>query len=266
MAVASLDRGRRRLVATALAAAALLLAACGDTLQTAAEQLEDLPEFVEPEVVDEPPEAATDQDDREGDGDGDDPDQLDQGSAQDADDPDDRDDLDADQDRADAAEQESGADPQAPAGDDPAAGSDRCALTTAPQAQVRSEADYLAVLGEVNLGLEEVVVDLDAALAELETGVSDGPSLAAELEALLGRYQQVTSEVPQLAPLAGAEGWHADAIGRFEAVCLAMLDGWVGIEDGDDERFAAFVAALREFPTLANELHATMMVGPFEAG
>lgn len=264
MARSPLDRGRRRLLVTALVVAGLLLAACGDTLQTAAEQVDDLPDFVEPEAADEPPtsgDAADSEPDPVPDGPArqDDPVEQEDPARQNADD---ADAADADGDAAEA----DAATPQPPAGDGPSTHADRCALSTSPQAERRPEAQYLDVIGEVNLGLEQVVVDLDAALGELEAGISDGPSLAAELESLLDRYGHLTAEVPQLAPLEGAEDWHADAVGRFEAVCLAMLDGVAGIEAGDEQRFAAFVDALREFPTLGNELHATMMVGPFEAG
>lgn len=258
MAPAPLNRGRRRLVATALASCALLLAACGDTLQTAAEQVEDLPEFVEPEVLDEASDSPADEpaEAEEAEVAGDDPGEHDDAGTEDTQAAEDEDTVGDDEEAA--AEQG--------AGDDPGTDTDGCALPTSPQAEVRSEDEYLDVLGAVNLGLEEVVFELDEALLELEDGISDGPSLAAELRALLERYHQLTEPVAGLAPLEGAEDWHADAVSRFEAVCLAVLDGLAGIEDGDEERFAAFVAALREFPTLGNELHATMMVGPFEAG
>lgn len=49
-------------------------------------------------------------------------------------------------------------------------------------------------------------------------------------------------------------------------VCVAIVDAQAGVLDGDDQRFEAFAASLREFPGLLNGLHANAALGPVEDG
>ena len=123
---------------------------------------------------------------------------------------------------------------------------------------------YEQLMLATNFDLELLVMDLGADLDELLSGGSDGPTLEGQLTDHLATYQAVTADVADVVPPAGAEAWHARAVESFEGVCLAIGDGLAGSAQGDEERFADYVEALTEFPSLLNELHANAACGPFE--
>lgn len=123
---------------------------------------------------------------------------------------------------------------------------------------------YEQLMLATNFDLELLVMDLGADLDELLSGGSDGPTLEGQLTDHLATFQAVTADVADVVPPAGAEAWHARAVESFEGVCLAIGDGLAGSAQGDEERFAEYVEALTEFPSLLNELHANAACGPFE--
>lgn len=141
-----------------------------------------------------------------------------------------------------------------------------CAYDGVPSGQPMDEDAYMSRIGEVNFALEQIVMDMDAELTELEQGMHDWRSLLDALEEIAHRYAEVTVGVFEIVPPDGAEDWHDGVMSSWVGVCEAINDGMAGTEDGDDERFEAFADALREFPSLMNDLHANTMVGPFEQG
>jgi hypothetical protein len=124
---------------------------------------------------------------------------------------------------------------------------------------------YEDLVMPINGALEELAYEMDAALADLEGGTSDGPSLRMELEQYAEAWDDLAAPVVGLSPPSGAEDWHDRLVESWVLVCEAIQDGIHGLEDGDEDRFEDFVGALRDFPSLVNHLHANAACGPFES-
>ena len=150
-----------------------------------------------------------------------------------------------------------------PAGEELALGTCDLAETTGAE-QVDADT-YEQLTLEANFELELLVSDMAADLDELLSGVSDGPTLEAQLVEHREEYAAIVEPLRDVAPPEGAEEWHEVAMDSFDAVCTAIEDGLAGSGDGDDERFEAFEASLTEFPGLINGLHANAACGPFES-
>lgn len=118
---------------------------------------------------------------------------------------------------------------------------------------------------EANFELELLVTDMAADLDELLSGVSDGPTLEAQLAEHRATYAEAVEPLRGVAPPDRAEDWHGRVMDSFDDVCTAIEDGLAGSAEGDDARFEEFVAALTEFPGLINGLHANAACGPFES-
>ena len=231
---------RLRTGAACLGAVALVLAGCGGAAPDAVE-------LEPPEVDDDAEERA--EPEEEPDAQGDDDDGIDAADA------------------ADAATGADGEDPGDDATDDPDEdpGALRCDLAvTEGTTSVGDEAYERAVL-ETNFELEMLAMELAADLDELLSGVSDGPTLEAQLLDHQRHYVEITSMVGDLQPPDGADRWHERAMGSFDAVCAAIADGLAGSSQGDEDRFDAFVQALTGFPSVLNQLHANAACGPFES-
>lgn len=138
-----------------------------------------------------------------------------------------------------------------------------CQLAVGDDAPMSPE-QYEELVPPINGELEELVFAMDAALTDLEEG-GDGPTLEAELEEHATTWEDLVVPVDGSTPPDGAEDWHDRLVASWVAVCEAIEDGIAGSAEGDDDRFEAFVDALREFPSLYNDLHANAMCGPFEA-
>ncbi len=141
-----------------------------------------------------------------------------------------------------------------------------CVYEGIPDGDPMGEDEYLTRTGDINYELEILVMDMDAELVELEEGMHDWRSLLTEFEEFQIRFSEVTAGATGIVPPPGAESWHDQLMMSWVGVCDAIENGIAGTRDGDDAAFEAFVDAMREFPTLYNELHANMMVGPFEDG
>jgi hypothetical protein len=141
----------------------------------------------------------------------------------------------------------------------------RCDLAASDGSTALADEDYERAVLEANFELELLAMELSADLEELLSGVSDGPTLEAQLQEHRQRYLEVTSAVGDLRPPEGADGWHQRAMGSFDAVCDAIADGLAGSSEGDEDRFDTFVEALTGFPSVLNQLHANAACGPFEA-
>lgn len=141
-----------------------------------------------------------------------------------------------------------------------------CELEISVDGTSPDDDDYVERMMEINYELELLVIDLEEELIALEEGAHDGSSLADALEEHALAYTEATEPVTGMTPPAGAEDWHAQVTGSWVEVCEAIQDGIAGAGEGDTDRFDAFVDALREFPALANHLHANTAVGPFEEG
>lgn len=219
-----------------LGAAALVLAGCGGVAPDAVEldppEMEDVEQEPGPE---EEPDASGDGDD------GDDPD----------------DDLIGDD----------GDDPGEGPTDDPDedAAALRCDLAATEGSTTLTDEAYERAVLETNFELELLAMELSADLDELLSEVSDGPTLEAQLLDHQQRYLEITSAVEELEPPDGADQWHEQAMGSFDAVCNAIADGLAGSAEGDEDGFDAFVEALTGFPSVLNRLHANAACGPFEA-
>ena len=229
---------RPRTGVVCLGVAALVLASCGGTAPDAVEveppAVEDVEEQPEPE--EEQPDAPTD------------------------------DDIDAD----DSTAGDDGEDPDAGRSDEPTADAAedaaalRCDLAVTQGSATVADEDYERAVFEANFELELLAMELAADLDELLSGVSDGPTLEAQLLDHQQRYVEVTSPVADLQPPEGADRWHERAMESFDAVCEAIADGLAGSSEGDEDRFDAFVEALTAFPSVLNQLHANAACGPFE--
>jgi hypothetical protein len=226
---------RLRAGAACLGAAALVLAGCGGTAPDAVElepPEEDVQEQPEPE---EEPDAPNDADDG-----------------------------------VDADDVATGADGEDPA-DDPVGDAEedavvlRCDLAVTEGGTTVADAAYERAVLEANLELEMLAMELAADLDELLSGISDGPTLEAQLLDHQQRYVEITSLVADLQPPGGADRWHEQAMGSFDAVCAAIADGLAGSSQGEEDRFDAFVQALTGFPSVLNQLHANAACGPFES-
>ncbi len=228
-------RGRRR---AAVVTGVLLLAACG--------QLE--PEGTAVVTVEEEPDTTEEPAEEPEPGDED-------ATEQDADDPD------ADSGAQDPAEPEDGEE----AVDREALALGACDLADTPGAEQLEVDTYERLTLEVNFELELLVSDMAADLDELLSGVSDGPTLEAQLVEHREDYAETVEPLREVVPPEGAEEWHERATGSFDDVCTAIEDGLAGSADGDDERFEAFEAALTAYPGLLNGLHANAACGPFES-
>ncbi|TVP68170.1 MAG: hypothetical protein EA340_09245 [Nitriliruptor sp.] len=160
-----------------------------------------------------------------------------------------------------------GDDPGEGAADDPDedAAAPRCDLAATDGSATLAEETYERAVLETNFELELLAMELSADLDELLSGVSDGPTLEAQLLDHQQRYLEITSAVEELRPPDGADQWHERAMGTFDAVCDAIADGLAGSAEGDEDRFDAFVEALTGFPSVLNQLHANAACGPFEA-
>jgi len=226
---------RLRAGAVYLGAAALVLAGCGgadpDAVELDPPEAEDAEEQPEPE---EEPDARGDEDDG----------------------------IDAD----DAPTGDDGEDPGDDATDDPDgdAAALRCDLAATEGGTALADEAYERAVLETNFELELLAMELAADLDELLSGVSDGPTLEAQLLDHQQYFLEVTSVVEDLQPPEGAERWHEQAMGSFDAVCDAIADGLASSAQDDEDRFDAFVEALTGFPSVLNQLHANAACGPFE--
>lgn len=217
--------GRRRHVAVT-AAVVLVVAACGGGLEVQDEAAE--PPAEEPPATEEPAEPATEPE------------------------------------TEDLPETAEDTEPVEDAGEPPGSSpADTCTIAIGEDTDAPAEDGYLDLMGPINGELEELTFAMDAALAELEEGISDGPSLEMALAEHQDTWEELVDPVVGLRPPDGAEEWHARVIDSWESVCEAIRDGRAGVA-GDEERFDAFVAALRDFPSVVNELHANAACGPFE--
>ncbi len=165
-----------------------------------------------------------------------------------------------------ATPEEPGEEPvAAPAPDEDAEPQDTgCAVVVDPDGTPMDPDDHLGLVGPINGSMEALVFRMDQDLTLLEEGGSDGPSLDMELAQQLETWEDLVHPVIGLTPPEGAEAWHDRLVASWAAVCAAIVDGREGIA-GDDDRFQAYVDALRGFPNLLNELHANAACGPFEA-
>ncbi len=239
-----------------LGAVALVLAGCGgadpDAVELDPPEVEDVEEEPEPEEPDpeepEPPEP----------------------------DPEEPDPEEPDPEASDAPGDEDGADDDLTGdGDDPGEGSTddpdedaaalRCDLAATDGSTTLADEAYERAVLETNFELELLAMELSADLDELLSGVSDGPTLEAQLLDHQQSYVEITSAVEELGPPDGADQWHERAMGSFDAVCHAIADGLAGSAEGDEDRFDTFVEALTGFPSVLNQLHANAACGPFEA-
>ena len=139
---------------------------------------------------------------------------------------------------------------------------ERCQIAIGDDEPMDADA-YDALVMPINGSLEELAYAMDAALTDLEEG-GDGPSLETELEQQAQTWEDLVEPVQGSTPPDGAEDWHDSLLESWELVCEAIEDGIAGSAEGDDERFEAFVDALRDFPGLVNHLHANAACGPFE--
>jgi len=232
-----------------LGAVALVLAGCGgadpDAVELDPPEVEDVEEEPDPEEPDPPEPDPEEQDPEASDAPGDE----DGGSGAD-------DDLTGD-----------GDDPGEGSTDDPDedAAALRCDLAATDGSTTLADEAYERAVLETNFELELLAMELSADLDELLSGVSDGPTLEAQLLDHQQRYAEITSAVEELGPPDGADQWHERAMGSFDAVCHAIADGLAGSAEGDEDRFDTFVEALTGFPSVLNQLHANAACGPFEA-
>jgi len=158
-----------------------------------------------------------------------------------------------DEEPAEAADEETPEEPEA---------AERCQITIGDDQPMDPDA-YDALVMPINGSLEELVYAMDAALTDLEEG-GDGASLEAELEQQAQTWEDLVEPVQGSTPPDGAEDWHDSLVESWVLTCDAIEDGIAGSAEGDDERFEAFVDALRDFPSLVNHLHANAACGPFE--
>lgn len=157
-------------------------------------------------------------------------------------------------------------DPDGPqdAANDPVVSDANCSITSGSDAAL-GEDDYLDLVGPINADMEELVYEMEAALAALEDGTADEPTFQADLQALAQRWQALADDVDGATPPAGAEPWHERVLESWGSVCEAIDNGYHGSVADDSDRFDAFVDSLREFPSLVNDLHANAACGPFES-
>lgn len=153
---------------------------------------------------------------------------------------------------------------EAPADEAPAepTADERCQIAIGDDPPMDPD-DYEPLVMPINGSLEELTFAMDAALTDLEEG-GDGPSLEHELQQHAETWADLVEPVQGITPPDGAEDWHGSLIDSWLLVCEAIEDGLAGSAEGNDERFDAFVDALRDFPSLVNRLHANAACGPFE--
>ena len=232
------SRGPRlRTGAACLGAAALVLAGCGGAAPDAVE--------LEPPGVDDDAEEQGEPEE-EPDAQGDDDDGID---------------------AAGVATGADGEDPGDDATDDPVedAAALRCDLAATEGSTTLADEAYERAVLEANFELELLAMELAADFDELLSGVSDRQTLEAQLLDHQQHYVEITSLMGDLQPPDGADRWHEQAMGSFDAVCAAIADGLAGSSQGDEDRFDAFVQALTGFPSVLNQLHANAACGPFES-
>ena len=164
----------------------------------------------------------------------------------------------------DASPDESSNEPAASSdtADDPVT-SESCAIASGSR-PAPGEEDYLDIMEPINGDMEELVYEMEASLVAFEDGTADGSSLQADLQAQAQRWQRLVDAVDGVTPPAGAEQWHERVLDSWVSVCEAIDDGYQGSAEDDSDRFDDFVAALRDFPSLLNDLHANAACGPFE--
>lgn len=228
---------RLRTGAACLGAAALVLAGCGGAAPDAVE--------LEPPGVDDDAEEQGEPEE-EPDAQGDDDDGID---------------------AAGVATGADGEDPGDDATDDPVedAAALRCDLAATEGSTTLADEAYERAVLEANFELELLAMELAADFDELLSGVSDRQTLEAQLLDHQQHYVEITSLMGDLQPPDGADRWHEQAMGSFDAVCAAIADGLAGSSQGDEDRFDAFVQALTGFPSVLNQLHANAACGPFES-
>ena len=141
----------------------------------------------------------------------------------------------------------------------------QCDLAATDGSTTLADEAYERAVLEANFELELLAMELAADLDELLSGVSDRQTLEAQLLDHQQHYVEITSLMGDLQPPDGADRWHEQAMGSFDAVCAAIADGLAGSSQGDEDRFDAFVQALTVFPSVLNQLHANAACGPFES-